>query len=49
MIKLGNTWFNPIEVRKMTLKQFTETYKDLLKEYPIKKAYIELGGKIKKK
>ena len=48
MVKLGNTWFNAVEVRKLSYKKFEELYKDILKEYPIKKAYIELGGKIKK-
>lgn len=48
MIKLGNTWFNPQEVRKMSFKKFEETYKDILKDYNLKVAFIECGGKIKK-
>ncbi len=43
--KIGNTSFQVEAVSKMKLKDFKETYKDLLKGLDLDKVYKEITGK----
>jgi hypothetical protein len=44
MKKIGNTSFNEESIKKMTLKDFKETYKDIIKGQDLGKIYKEVTG-----
>jgi hypothetical protein len=48
MRKIGNTSFREEAIKKMTLKEFRDTYTGLLKGQDVKKAYEDLTGKVSK-
>ncbi len=44
MKKVGNTSFQEDTIKKMTLKEFKETYKGVLKGQDLKEVYQEITG-----
>lgn len=44
MIKIGNTSFQEEAIKKMTLKEFKGTYKDILKDQDLEKTYRQITG-----
>lgn len=48
-IQLGNTGFRVGMCKDLSFEKFRATYAGVLQGYDLKKAFIELGGKIKTK
>ncbi len=44
MIKVGNTSFREEVIRKLSLKQFKDAYKDILKGQDLDRVYKEVTG-----